>query len=394
MANGFAALSLPKTLVEKLTRAKFVTPTPIQAAAIPEALRGHDLIGIAQTGTGKTFAFGLPIATNLSEGKIALILAPTRELAEQIETVLRSLNLRTALLIGGASMQKQLSQLRGRPQVVVATPGRLEDHIAQGYQGLRDVQFLVLDEADRMLDMGFAPAINRIITRIPAQRQTLMFSATMPNEIAVLAGKILNEPKRIEIRQVGTAAEGVEQELLVLPGDQKPEMLSKLLAQNKGSVLVFARTRHGARKLAKAIRLKGHTSAEIHSDRTLAQRRAALQSFKAGSSRVLVATDIAARGIDVKDIELVINYDVPENPADYVHRIGRTGRAGATGRAIMLATPEQRQDVRDIERLMKVQIPVSTQSTDRLVDPAPTTRRSVLEQVRRPKTGQRRRFGR
>lgn len=339
--QGFRALGLTPSLLSKLDRLGFVTPTPIQSDAIPIALEGRDLVGVAQTGTGKTLAFGLPMAIRLTSDRFGLVLAPTRELAQQIEETLAGLGLKTALLIGGAAMSPQVAKLRARPNVVVATPGRLMDHLGQRTLSLSRVSIVVLDEGDRMLDMGFAPTIRRIMDQTPRDRQTMLFSATMPREIADLAAQYLRDPARVEIARSGTAPEGVEQELVVVPKEDKPAMLGTLLSDHAGTVLVFSRTRHGARKLARTVRALGHTAAEIHSDRTLPQRRAALQGFKSGAYRVLVATDIAARGIDVKDIALVINYDVPEHAEDYVHRIGRTGRAGATGHAITFATPER-----------------------------------------------------
>jgi ATP-dependent RNA helicase RhlE len=357
--TGFDALPMPTRLRQRIEKLGFDTPTPIQVAAIPVASQGRDVVGIAQTGTGKTLAFGVPLLARLLPGEVGLVLAPTRELALQIEATLITLGARTALLIGGAPMGRQISQLRNNPQVIVATPGRLMDHMAQRTVDLRSVTVAVLDEADRMLDMGFAPAIRRILDATPGDRQTMLFSATMPKEIAELAKRYLRDPQRIEIERPGTATELVTQELVVLPKDEKGAMLYDLLEAHRGTILVFARTRHGARKIAKSVRAQGHSAAELHSDRTLAQRRAALEGFKSGQFRVLIATDIAARGIDVKEIALVINYDVPDNPEDYVHRIGRTGRAGATGKAITLATPEQRADVRDIEKLLAHSLPVS-----------------------------------
>ncbi|MCW5936998.1 MAG: DEAD/DEAH box helicase [Fimbriimonadaceae bacterium] len=350
--GGFAALGLAPGLLTKLSRQGITTPTPIQAAAIPLVLEGRDVVGLAQTGTGKTFAFGLPLAMRSQKGCFALVLAPTRELAEQIEANLRKLDIRTAVLVGGASMNRQVSALRGRPEIVVATPGRLLDHVEQRTIDLRRVHAVVLDEADRMLDMGFAPTIKRILGMTPRERQTMLFSATMPRAIAELAAEFLINPARVEVAPAGTAAELVSQKLLMVLHPEKQAALGKILDDHTGTVLVFARTRHGARKLAKVVRGFGHSAAEIHSDRTPPQRRAALEGFKSGEHRILVATDIAARGIDVHEIGLVVNYDLPDNPEDYIHRIGRTGRAGATGKAITLATPEQKGGVRDIERLL------------------------------------------
>ena len=336
-------------------------------------------MGIAQTGTGKTLAFGLPMADRLQKGQVGLVLAPTRELAQQIEETLKKLGLRTALLIGGAPMGRQISQLRTQLDVIVATPGRLEDHLHQRTADLRRVAIVVLDEADRMLDMGFAPAIRRILGSITSERQTMLFSATMPKEIEELGLKYMNNPQKVEVAQQGTTHELIDQELIVVHQEDKGELLRELLYDHKGTILVFSKTRHGARKLAKAIRFDGHSAAELHSDCTLAQRRAALQGFKTGQFRILVATDIAARGIDVKDITLVINYDVPANPEDYVHRIGRTGRAGASGKAIMLATPDQHRDVRDIEKLIQAELPLSPRSKlsmERQRGPSPKPQRS------------------
>jgi ATP-dependent RNA helicase RhlE len=378
--GGFRALNLAPKLLQKLDRLGFVTPTPIQSAAIPYALKGRDVVGIAQTGTGKTLAFGIPTISRLNEGEVALVLAPTRELAQQIQETLISLGMRTALLIGGAPMGRQISQLRSRPDAIIATPGRLMDHMNQRTVDLRRVRIAILDEADRMLDMGFAPAIKKILEVTPRDRQTMLFTATMPKEIAELANSYLRNPERVEVTPTGTAPELVEQELVFVKADEKPTFLGGLLVEHTGSVLVFAKTRHGARKLAKAVRNLGHTAAEIHSDRTLAQRREALSGFKTGMYRILVATDIAARGIDVKEISLVVNYDVPEKPEDYVHRIGRTGRAGANGKAITIATPDQHRDIRDIERLLNRKLPLSQSSTASV--PRPSVRPGMPRQSR------------
>jgi len=368
---GFKALSISPQLLSVLDRLEFTTPTPIQELAIPHAIEGRDVTGIAQTGTGKTLAFGLPILERLkTEPGIALILAPTRELAIQIDETFqkvgRSLGFRTAVLIGGAPMGRQISQIRANPDAIIATPGRLKDHLFQKTLSLKNVSIVVLDEADRMLDMGFAPIIKDILSQVPAKRQTMLFSATMPREIEDIANSYMKDPIRVEATRPGMTAELVSQELYVVKHEDKGDLLAKLLYENKGSVLVFSRTRHGARKVARHVHMMGHASAELHADRTLAQRRAALEGFKRGEHRVLVATDIAARGIDVKQISLVINYDLPDNPEDYIHRIGRTGRAGETGHAITMATPEQVRDVRDIERLIKQEIPVSPHSEHKM----------------------------
>ncbi len=315
-------------------------------------------MGIAQTGTGKTLAFGIPMLHRLmAHGGRGLIVAPTRELAEQIDQSLapiaHALGIRTAVFIGGASMYRQRMMLKNNPRVLIATPGRLNDHLEQGTVTLREVSVLVLDEADRMLDMGFKPQIDRILKHVPTTRQTLLFSATMPPPIVKLAMTAMKLPLRIEVAPAGTTAAKVEQEIFVVRKEEKIQLLEKLLAEYTGTILVFSRTKHGAKKMARAVNAMGHPVAEIHANRSLAQRREALEGFKSGRYRVLIATDIAARGIDVTGIEVVINFDLPDNPDDYVHRIGRTGRAGKEGRAISFAQPDQRNEIRIIERLIR-----------------------------------------
>ncbi|MBS1701827.1 MAG: DEAD/DEAH box helicase [Armatimonadetes bacterium] len=375
VAVDFLRLGISEGLAARLGANSILHPTPIQEMAIPAALTGDDLIGLAQTGTGKTLAFGLPMLMTLAGNQQGLVLAPTRELAMQIDETFRKLGVRTALLIGGAPMPKQISQLRGNPRVIVATPGRMQDHLNQRTADLRDVQTVVLDEADRMLDMGFVAAIRAILGKVPKGRQTMLFSATFPRSVEDISKDFMTDPTRVEIPRDTLTADTVTQELIVVEKDDKPEILTKLLKDNDGSILVFARTRHGARKIAKSINRQGHSAAEIHSDRTLAQRVTALNGFKSGEYRVLVATDIAARGIDVKNISLVINYDIPEHADDYVHRIGRTGRAGKKGHSITIATPEQHRDVRDIERLIKMKLDSSNLSQASLPEwqPKPQT---------------------
>lgn len=323
-------------------------------------------MGIAQTGTGKTLAFGVPMIQRLAKSggqSRGLIIAPTRELALQINETLKkigsSLGLKTAILIGGEAMGKQLKALRASPHIIIATPGRLIDHLENSKLDISQTGILVLDEADRMLDMGFAPQIRKILQRVPKTRQTMLFSATMPDEIVNIAKSYMSLPLRVEVAPAGTAVAAISQELFFIDKADKPLLLSNILGKYKGSVLVFSRTKHGAKKIALTIRNGGETAAEIHSNRSLNQRLEALQGFKSGRYRILVATDIAARGIDVVGIELVVNYDLPDNAEDYVHRIGRTGRAGQTGHAISFATPDQRGDVRSIERLIKKALPVS-----------------------------------
>lgn len=362
--SGFDGLGIAPSLLQSLDRLKFTKPTPIQEKSIPPAIEGKDMIGIAQTGTGKTLAFGIPMIQRLAQVKgRGLVILPTRELALQVEESLhkvgRHLGLRTAVLIGGASMNVQTQQVRKSPHVIIATPGRLIDHLNQGTVRLDDVKVLVLDEADRMLDMGFAPQIAKIMSAVPRERQTMLFSATMPDDIVKMATKHMKLPLRIEVARAGTAAEHVEQELYVVKKEDKIRLLDSLLSQYHGAILVFSRTKFGAKKITRAVNLMHHKAAEIHSNRSLNQRREALDGFKNGKYRVLVATDIAARGIDVTGIEVVVNFDLPENAEDYVHRIGRTGRAGHAGRAVSFATPDQRTEVRDIERLMRINLPIS-----------------------------------
>lgn len=324
------------------------------------------MVGIAQTGTGKTLAFGIPMLQRLAQGKgRGLVVLPTRELAIQVEESLHavgtSIGLRTALLIGGAALSIQQRNLRKHPHIIIATPGRLIDHLDQGQLHLRDVKILVLDEADRMLDMGFAPQLRRIIKSLPPvhERQTMMFSATLPDPIMNIARKDMRLPVRIEVARPGTAAELVEQEIFIIQRNDKNRLLEKILSDSRGSALIFSRTKHAAHRLARQVREMGHTATEIHSNRTLNQRKSALNGFRSGTYRVLVATDIAARGIDVTGIEFVINYDLPMNPEDYVHRIGRTGRAGRPGRAISFAMPDEGRDVKQIERLIRRSIKIS-----------------------------------
>ena len=362
--SGFSGLGIAPSLLEALVRLKYTVPTPIQKQAIPTAIQGKDVVGIAQTGTGKTLAFGIPMIQQLAQIKgQGLVVLPTRELALQVDESLRKLaghlGLKTAVLIGGASMGPQLNAISRNPRVIVATPGRLIDHVQQRTIKLDNVHIVVLDEADRMLDMGFAPQIERIFREIPNNRQPMVFSATMPPEIMKMASSHMKLPIRIEVAPSGSTAEKVTQEIIVVRKDAKDKVLDKLLDQYTGPTLIFTRTKYAAKRIAFAIRTFGIPAAEIHSNRSLSQRREALDGFKAGKYRVLVATDIASRGIDVVGIELVINYDLPESPDDYVHRIGRTARAGAEGRAISLVTPDQRSDLFNIERLIKKNIPIS-----------------------------------
>ncbi len=362
--SGFDGLGIAPKILQILDRIKFKIPTPIQIKAIPVAIEGKDIIGIAQTGTGKTHSFAVPMIQLLAQKKgTALVLAPTRELAIQIDEAFRGLTvhfgMKTACLIGGAPMQPQINDLNKSPRVVVATPGRLIDHMSQWHFMPDEVCMLVLDEADRMLDMGFAPQLEKILRVLPKNRQTMLFSATIPEEIMKIAQKHMKLPVRVEIAPSGTAAELVTQELFIVKKEAKTNVLKKLLAQYHGPVLLFSRTKFNAQKIKKSILDMGYRAAEIHSNRSLAQRREALEGFKTGKYKVLVATDIAARGIDVIGIELVLNYDLPEDAENYVHRIGRTGRAGHKGHAISFATPDQSSDVRDIEKIIRGTLPIA-----------------------------------
>ena len=363
-SETFYGLGIAPKILELLERMKFKVPTPIQFKAIPIAIEGKDIIGIAQTGTGKTLAFGIPMIQRLAQSPgRGLVLVPTRELALQVDETINklggTLGMRTAVLIGGASMHMQIQALRRNPRVIIATPGRLIDHLGQRNIRLDDVRILVLDEADRMLDMGFMPQIERIMQFIPRDKQTMLFSATIPEKIVKIAANNMKLPVSVEIARSGTAADKIVQELFIIRKEEKPILLGKLLDQYRGTVLLFSRTKRGASRISRGLRSMGYNAAEIHSDRSLAQRREALEGFKTGKYRILVATDIAARGIDVIGIELVINYDLPEDAENYVHRIGRTARAGHEGRAISFATPDQRGEVRDIERLMRSALPVA-----------------------------------
>jgi len=360
----FYAYGIAPGILEKLDKMKIKTPTPIQAKALPIGIQGKDIIGVAETGTGKTLAFAIPILQKLAQNKQrALILVPTRELAAQVDETFRKVvhmhDIKIAVVIGGASMGEQIRALKNNARVIIATPGRLIDHIDRRTVNLSNVGIVVLDEADRMLDMGFKPQIEEVLKTVPKERQTMLFSATIPAEIMNLASRFMKLPVSIEISPSGTVASKVSQELFIVKGDEKRKLLSKLLDQYAGSVLIFSRTKRGAGKIKRMINDMGHSAAEIHSDRTQGQRKQALEGFKSGRHRILVATDIAARGIDVTGIELVINYDLPEDAENYVHRIGRTGRAGHEGHAVSFATPDQADEVRKIERTIRKNLPVS-----------------------------------
>jgi ATP-dependent RNA helicase RhlE len=357
----FSDLGISPSILEILKKLNLAIPTPIQRKTIPIAILGQDLIGVAQTGTGKTFAFGIPMLQRLGLTKgQGLVITPTRELALQVEESLKklghSMGLRTALLIGGEALDRQLFQLRKKPHIVVATPGRLIDHLKRHTFKLDQINVLVLDEADMMLDMGFAPQIQEILKQTPVNRQTMLFSATMPAAIVKIAANYMKLPVSIEVAPPGTTAAQVDQEIFIIKGEERFDHLQKILVRYTGSVLVFVRTKHGVKALNMKLQSLGHRSVEIHSNLSLSRRRAALNDFKSKKERILVATDVAARGLDISGIELVVNYNLPDNSDDYVHRIGRTGRAGHVGKAITFATPDEQKEIRDIEKLINKSI--------------------------------------
>ena len=364
--TDFSNLGLSAPLLSALAAAGYSTPTPIQRQAIPLALAGRDVCGIAQTGTGKTAAFALPILDRLRVSRRspvsgtcrALVLSPTRELASQIADNFRSygrpLPLSTAVVFGGVSIGQQRQQLARGVDILVATPGRLLDLIDRGALSLSRVEILVLDEADRMLDLGFIHALRRIVKLLPKQRQTLLFSATMPKAIAALAGQYLSDPVNVAVTPAATTVDRIEQSVVFVPTERKRELLAGMLRDPAfGRVLVFTRTKHGADRVARHLGDSGVVAAAIHGNKSQPQRERALAAFRAGHARVLVATDIAARGIDVDGISHVVNFDLPNVPEDYVHRIGRTARAGACGTAIAFCSDEERPYLRDIEKLTR-----------------------------------------
>ncbi len=369
---SFASLGLPASVLRGVRAAGYQTPTPIQQKAIPVILEGKDVIGAAQTGSGKTAAFVLPILARLLDRDYpalrALVLVPTRELAAQVETAARDYarytDLRCGVAYGGVRIEPQERQLRGEGvDLLVATPGRLLDLHGRQSVAFEDIEILVLDEADRMVDMGFAPDLRRILKLLPRDRQTLMFSATMPPDLNRVATEALMDAVRLDLAPPSKPAAGITQAVYPVARHLKTDLLDEMLRrESMGSVIVFTRTKHGADRLARQLERRGHSVAALHGNRTQSQRERALRDLKRGRTQILVATDIASRGIDVQDITHVINYDVPHTPEDYVHRIGRTARADATGDAFTLMGPEERKDVEAIERflgrsIVRVQIP-------------------------------------
>ncbi len=369
----FASLGLSEPLLRALAAENYTTPTPIQVRAIPALLAGRDLLGIAQTGTGKTAAFGLPLLQHLAAIKLradhrgtrALILAPTRELAIQIDTSLRTygrhLNLRHAVILGGVNQNPQVNAMKQGVDILVATPGRLLDLVKQQHVRLDGVTALIVDEADRMLDMGFIKDVRRIVSMLPKKRQSMLFSATMPDDVVKLVGDMLHQPERIEVSPPTKTADKIDQRVIHIAQKDKRALLAHLLRDDQFKrVIVFTRTKHVANRVSEHLEKAGFSTDAIHGNKSQNARQRALANFKSGDVRVLVATDIAARGVDVDDITHVINFELPNEPESYVHRIGRTARAGSEGIAISFCDPSERAFLRDIERLVKRQIAVVT----------------------------------
>ena len=356
--ENFLSIKLESTLVESLAKINFKTPTPIQAKAIPVALEGKDILGTAQTGTGKTGAFGIPLVNYLLKTKkdTALVMTPTRELASQVMQAMNNLigrgNVRTALLIGGDSMQKQLRQMRRNPRLIVGTPGRINDHLKRHTLKLNNTTFLVLDESDRMLDMGFTPQINLVLDKVPRKHQTLLFSATLPGNILRLAEKYLNHPVRISAGSTSTPIEKIKQEVLRVKDGDKYNQLIKEIYTRQGSILIFVKTRRNAEKMVKRLKYDDHDADAIHGNLRQNKRDRVIKAFRNNHFRILVGTDVASRGLDIPAIKHVINFDLPQLPEDFIHRIGRTARAGADGSALSFVGDQDRSKWNAIQRLI------------------------------------------
>lgn len=370
--ENFNQFNLSAPLIQSLERLNFKKPTPIQAATIPLALAGRDILGSAQTGTGKTGAFGIPLIERLLSDRqsSALVLTPTRELASQVLLALQNLlgrnsPIKTSLLIGGDSMMKQLGQLRLKPRLFVGTPGRINDHLERGTLNLSQVNFLVLDETDRMLDMGFSIQIERIIKFMSKKRQTLLFSATLPKDIVKIADSYLDNPERVAVGSTSTPIQKIKQEVVHTSENEKYSKLLDQLDARSGSIIIFVKTKFGAEKMAKRLRDENHQTDAIHGDLRHTKRESVIRGFRNSKYRILVATDVAARGLDIPHIEHVINYDLPQCPEDYIHRIGRTARAGAEGEALCFVTSEDRGKWNAINRLMNPSAAPEKFSSDR-----------------------------
>ena len=356
---NFSNLEIENKLKKSIDIADFKIPTPIQSKSIPISLTGKDILGTAQTGTGKTLAFTIPMLNKLLKEKkaMALIICPTRELATQVMQTVLKLNVReigisNALLIGGESMQKQLRKLNNKARIIVGTPGRINDHLERNSLNLSKVSYLVLDETDRMLDMGFTPQIEKILKYIPADHQTLLFSATLPDNILKISQKYLKNPERISVGPLSSPIEKIKQETFQITQDKKYHELINQLVQRNGSILVFVKTKHGADKIVKRLKYDGHKADAIHGNLRQSKRDRVINRFRNGNSRILIATDVASRGLDIPVIKHVINYDLPQVPEDYIHRIGRTGRAGKDGSALTFLTPNDHSMWNSISKLI------------------------------------------
>ena len=355
----FIDLEIENKLKKSINLADFIDPTPIQSKSIPISLMGRDILATAQTGTGKTLAFTIPMINKLIKDKqaMALIICPTRELATQVMQTVLKLNVReigigNALLIGGESMQKQLKKLKRKARIIVGTPGRINDHLKRKSLDLSKVNYLVLDETDRMLDMGFTPQIEMILKFIPKEHQTLLFSATLPNNILKISQKYLINPERVSIGSLSKPIEKIKQETFEITQDKKYHELITQLVERTGSILVFVKTKHGADKIVKRLKYDGHKADAIHGNLRQSKRDRVINGFRNGNSRILIATDVAARGLDIPLIQHVINYDLPQVPEDYIHRVGRTGRAGKEGSALTFLTPNDRSMWNSISKLI------------------------------------------
>ena len=356
--ENFLTLKLEQTLMDSIAMINFKTPTPIQAKAIPVALSGKDILGTAQTGTGKTAAFGIPLINFLLKTKkdTALVMTPTRELATQVMQTMTSLigkgNIRTALLIGGDSMHKQLKHMKRNPRLIVGTPGRINDHLKRNTLRLNNTTFLVLDESDRMLDMGFTPQINQVLETVPKKHQTLLFSATLPKNIIRLAEKYLNQPERISVGSTSTPIDKIKQEVMHVKDGDKYNQLIKEIYKRQGSILIFVKTRRNAEKMVKRLKYDDHDADAIHGNLRQSKRDRVIKAFRNNHFRILVGTDVASRGLDIPAIKHVINFDLPQVPEDFIHRIGRTARAGAEGSALSFVGGEDRSKWNAIQRLI------------------------------------------
>ena len=385
--KNFQALGLHPDLNKSLEKMGYETPTPIQAQSIPFALEGEDIMGTAQTGTGKTAAFAIPLMQKLLDDpkSEALVLVPTRELGKQIMDVMKQLigqsnNIKTAFIIGGEPMSKQMNQLRNRPRLIVGTPGRINDHLQRRTLELKNTNFLVLDETDRMLDMGFSVQLERIFKYMPEKRQTLMFSATLPDNIMQMSAQYMNEPRRVKVGQTNIVAQNIKTDVIKIDQSQKYDVLILQLHEREGSVIIFSKTKYGADRMAKNLRRDGFTAEALHGDLRQSKREKVMQNFRNDNFRILVATDIAARGLDVPNIQHVINYDLPQVAEDYIHRMGRTARAGSSGSALCFVSPQDGRKWHAIECLLDPK----KQSNDRQYDRSKPKRRSSNASNSRP----------